>query len=153
MKSISPTNANVDELKGKTVIVTGAASGIGAESAKTYYNHGANVVLADLERMRSPAEAMIASLAESARARFIPVNILDWAQMTNLFRSTKNTFGSVDVVVANAGVMESSQILEDRDVDENGDLKEPSEAYKVIDINLKGTLNSRSERGWKAARH
>jgi NAD(P)-dependent dehydrogenase (short-subunit alcohol dehydrogenase family) len=98
--------------------------------------------------MRSAAEAVVASLAESARpaqAIFIPVNILDWADMVSLFRSTKDKFGSIDVVVANAGVMESSLLLESPDVDENGEPKEPTEAYKVIDINLKGTFNSKSE--------
>lgn len=143
MKSITLTNSSLNELKGKTVIVTGAAGGIGAATARIYHSHGANVVLTDLERMRTSAEAIVTSLDEPARATFIPVNILDWAQMTYLFRSTKEKFGRIDVVVANAGVMESSQVLESRDVDENGDLKEPTEAYKVIDINLKGTLNSK----------
>ncbi|EXJ70201.1 uncharacterized protein A1O5_06269 [Cladophialophora psammophila CBS 110553] len=142
MRSIALTNAHLEELKGKTVIVTGAAGGIGGETARTYHSHGSNVVLADLEQMRSFAEAVMASLSEPSRAMFVPVDILDWAQMTSLFRSTKERFGSVDVVVANAGVMESRPVLESNEVDENGDLKEPAEAYKVIDINLKGTLNT-----------
>lgn len=145
MESIFPTNANLTELKGKTVIITGAAGGIGAETARNYHSHGANVVLADLERMRSSAEAVIASLTEPSRATFNAVDILDWAQMRDLFRSSKERFSSVDIVIANAGVMESSQVLESEEVDGCGELKEPLEAYKVIDINLKGTLNSESE--------
>jgi NAD(P)-dependent dehydrogenase (short-subunit alcohol dehydrogenase family) len=143
MKLITPTNTHFDELKGKTVIVTGAAGGIGAATARLYHSHGANVVLADLERMRSSAEAVIASLSEAPRATFIPVNIADWGEMTKLFRLTKKKFGSVDIVVANAGIMESSSVLESQEVDEIGDLKEPTDAYRVIDTNLKGTLNSK----------
>lgn len=148
MKSITPTSEHLEELRNKTVIVTGAAGGIGAATAKFYHSHGANVVLADLERMRSSAEAVVASLREPARATFIPVDILDWAHMNSLFRSTKERFGSIAVVVANAGTMESTQVLENEEVDENGDLREPTESYNVIDINLKGTLNSKSECGW-----
>jgi NAD(P)-dependent dehydrogenase (short-subunit alcohol dehydrogenase family) len=143
MKSITLTNAHFGELKGKTIIVTGAAAGIGAATARVYHSHGANVVLADLEEMRSSAETVVACLSEPARATFIPVNIVDWGEMTMLFRSTKEKFGSVDVVVANAGIMESSSVLESQEVDENGELKEPTEAYRVIDTNLKGTLNSK----------
>lgn len=142
MKAPLVSVASLEELKGKTVIVTGAAGGIGAATARTYHDHGANVVLADLEQTRSTANSVVASFSEPARALFVPVDILDWAQMTHLFRLTREKFGSIDIVVANAGVMESSQVLESEDVDDQGDLEEPKEAYRVIDINLKGTLNS-----------
>lgn len=145
MKSITFTQANHEELRGKTVIVTGAAGGIGAATAKSYHDYGANVVLTDLEQARVSAENVISSLNDSTRATFIPVDITNWTQMTALFRSAKEKFGSIDVVVANAGVMESKQVLENDEVNENGDLIEPAEAYKVIDVNLKGTLNSESE--------
>ncbi|KIW88698.1 uncharacterized protein Z519_10744 [Cladophialophora bantiana CBS 173.52] len=131
MRSIALTNVNLEELKGKTVIVTGVTGGIGGETARTYHNHGSNVVLADLEQMRSFAEAVMASFSEPSRAMFVPVDILDWAQMTSLFRSTKERFGSVNVVVANAGVMESRPVLESNEADENSHLKEPVEAYKL----------------------
>ena len=143
MKSIKPTSAYIEGLRDKTAIVTGTANGIGAATAKAYHDLGANVVLADLERMRESAEAVIATFANPERAVFIPVNILNWTQMTSLFRLTKEKFGSIDVVVANAGVMESSLVLESQEVDDSGDPKEPTEAYMVIDINLKGTFNSK----------
>lgn len=151
MKAPLVSVASLEELKGKTVIVTGAAGGIGAATARAYHDHGANVVLADLEQMRSTANVVVASLSESARALFVPVDILDWTQMTRLFRLTKEEFGSVDIVVANAGVMESSQVLETEEMDDNGDLEEPKEAYRVIDINLKGTLNSKHVQAWLPA--
>ncbi|OQV09895.1 hypothetical protein CLAIMM_13972 [Cladophialophora immunda] len=147
MHEIIPSNAHLDELQGKTVIITGAAGGIGAATARIYHSYGANVVVADLEHMRSAGEALVASLAKSTpapapRAMFVAVDILDWAQMVSLFRATKNHFGRIDVVVANAGVMESSLLLESDDVDANGEPKEPVEADRVIDINLKGTFNT-----------
>ncbi|KAJ5803684.1 uncharacterized protein N7503_006134 [Penicillium pulvis] len=48
----------------------------------------------------------------------------------------------VHTVVANAGTMESSEVLNLEDVDSEGDLRESNEAFKVIDVNLKGTLNT-----------
>lgn len=145
MTSIELNSALLEELRDKTVIVTGAAGGIGAETVRLFNTHGANVVVADLERTRSSAEALIASLPAPTRARFGPVDITNWVQMKQLFRQAVDEFGSVDVVVANAGVMESASVLDTPPTPDGGsddDLEEPSEAYRVIDINLKGTLNS-----------
>ncbi|KAH8677819.1 dehydrogenase with different specificitie [Xylariales sp. PMI_506] len=127
---------------GKTVIVTGGANGIGAATVSLYNRLGANVVVADLPSSQSAAEALIRSLPRPESAAFIAVNILDWAQMTGLFKETVRRFGSVDVVVANAGIMETSPVLDEGAVDENGDLLESKEAFRVIDVNLKGTLNT-----------
>lgn len=129
---------------GKTVIVTGAANGIGAATAALYNRYGANVVIADLPSSRKAAEALVETLPHRERALFVAVDILDWAQMKSLFKQTLDHFGSVDVVVANAAIMESAPVLDMDAVDEKGDLKESLEAFKVIDVNLKGTLNSES---------
>lgn len=143
MRSIECSDAYWSELKGKTVIVTGAAGGIGAEAVRLYHRYGAKVVIADLEGMRSSAEALLSSLAEPQRSAFIPSNIVNWADMKHLFRSTKQKFGSVDVVVANAAIMESSPTLASTVLDTDGEPEKPMEAYRVIDTNLKGTLNSK----------
>ena len=50
----------------------------------------------------------------------------------------------MDIVIANAGIMETKPFFDEDDVDENGDLKEPSQSHHVIDVNLKGTMNSMS---------
>jgi NAD(P)-dependent dehydrogenase (short-subunit alcohol dehydrogenase family) len=61
--------------------------------------------------------------------------------MQGLFRETKKKFGQVDIVVANAGMMESKGFF-DFEEDEQGELMEAIEAGKIIDVNLKGTMNS-----------
>lgn len=139
-------NANLMEgLASQTAIVTGGAAGIGAATARLLNSKGANVVIADLESARSAAEATISDFPTPSSAIFVPANILDWSQMNALFKETIRAFGRVDVVVANAGTMESKMVLDLDDVQEDGEPKEPTEAFKVIDINLKGTLNSKAK--------
>lgn len=128
----------------KTVIITGAANGIGAATATLFNDHGANVVISDLESCRKNAESLIESLPYPDRAVFIPADILNWTDMTALFNHATQWFGPVDIVIANAGTMESSPVFDLDNVDDEGHLKESTEAFKVIDINLKGTLNSTS---------
>jgi hypothetical protein len=127
---------------GKTVIVTGGANGIGAATAILFNANGANVVIADLEPCRGAATALIDSLASPSKAAFMPMNILDWEQGKRVFKSVVERFGGVDVVIANAAIMETSPVLDIEKVDANGEPHQPLEAYKVIDINIKGTLNS-----------
>ncbi|KAI1041841.1 hypothetical protein LB505_008320 [Fusarium chuoi] len=62
--------------------------------------------------------------------------------MTSLFRKATERFGQVDIVVANAGIMERKDTFALDEVDEHGELMESNEAFRVIDINLKGTLNT-----------
>lgn len=141
MTAIEPNPSLLAGLAGRTTIITGSANGIGAETARLFHSHGANVVIADLANARTAAEELVSSLSTPERAYYIPTNILDWSSMTAMFRETINHFGAVHIVVANAGTMESKSFFE-LDVDENEEPQEPREAHKVIDINLKGTMNS-----------
>jgi hypothetical protein len=125
----------------KTVIVTGGANGIGAKTARTYYGYGCNIVVADLPSSSEAAIALITSLPEPSRALYCPTNIVGWGDMQDLFRTTKKKFGQIDIVVANAGLMESKGFF-DFEEDEHGELKEATEAGRIIDVNLKGTMNS-----------
>ena len=63
--------------------------------------------------------------------------------MVQAFETGISKFGRIDIVVANAGIMESTAVL-DMQVDEDGVPLESTEAVKVIDVNLKGTLNSKN---------
>lgn len=125
----------------KTVIVTGGAGGIGAQTIRTYHETGCNVVIADLPFAREAAENLIASLSEPSRALYHPTNIVDWADIRLLFRTTVEKFRQVDIVIANAGIMESKEFY-DFEEDASGELKEPVDAYRVIDVNMKGTMNT-----------
>jgi NAD(P)-dependent dehydrogenase (short-subunit alcohol dehydrogenase family) len=129
--------------KYKTAIVTGGASGIGAQTARIMCLQGMNVVIADLESSRGEAEELISSLSDSRRAIFQPVDVCSWPDLRSVFDSTIEKFGSLEIVVANAGIMETREFFDFDDIDPEGHLKEPSEAHRVIDVNLKGVMNSK----------
>jgi hypothetical protein len=126
----------------KNVIITGGAAGIGAATARIFNDHGAYVVIGDLREFQSNAEGLIASFAHPTHAIFVPVNITEWEEMKTLFKSAVQAFGEVHVVVANAGIMEPAETLDMDNVDDEGELRESKEAFKVFDVNMKGTLNS-----------
>lgn len=138
--SFTPDPALLRTLPGKTAIVTGGANGIGLEVVKQFHAHGANIVIADLPGAQQAAEKAISSLGDNSRALFAPLNITLWEDVRQLFASTKERFGKVDIVVANAGIMETRRFF-DFEVDEEGNLKDDGSS-RVIDVNLKGTMNS-----------
>jgi NAD(P)-dependent dehydrogenase (short-subunit alcohol dehydrogenase family) len=127
--------------KPKTVIVTGGAGGIGAQTIREFHSKGCNVAIADLPHAESAGNDLISSLSAPERAMFHPTDITNWENMRSLFKKTKEKFGQIDIVVANAGIMESQDFF-DFEEDEGGELKESVYPSRVIDINLKGTMNS-----------
>lgn len=131
------------DLEGKTVIITGAARGIGAATAALFNSNGANTVIVDLLQSRQTAQDLIRSLPVPENAIFIPANVAEWNDLVQVFKLALAKFGRVDVVVANAAIMESSPVL-DVELDTNGDPIESGDANRVLDVNLKGTFNRKS---------
>ncbi|UPX12876.1 uncharacterized protein EKO05_0003411 [Ascochyta rabiei] len=127
--------------RSKTVIVTGGAGGIGAQTIRTFHAQGCNVVIADLPFTRSSARSLIDSLPDAGRTLFHETDVTDWAAMRGLFRAVREKFHRVDVVVANAGMMESQGFF-DFEEDGNGELEEQKGAWEVVGVNLKGAMNT-----------
>jgi NAD(P)-dependent dehydrogenase (short-subunit alcohol dehydrogenase family) len=69
----------------------------------------------------------------------VKTNVAVWSELIALFKATKDAYGRVDHVFANAGVGPRANYLS-TEVDENGDLKEPS--YELLDVSLKGVINT-----------
>ncbi|MET0821316.1 MAG: 3-oxoacyl-ACP reductase FabG [Aeromicrobium sp.] len=87
-------------LDGRVAIVTGGAQGIGLAIARTFVEHGARVVLGDLNL--EVAKAAAAELGSSARAE--PCDVTDEDQVGRLVSSAVEHFGALDVMVNNAGI-------------------------------------------------
>jgi NAD(P)-dependent dehydrogenase (short-subunit alcohol dehydrogenase family) len=131
--------ALLDSVNGKTVIITGGSNGIGAETVRLFHHHGANIVVADLPSSRDTASKLLSPLVEGkCNGIFVETDIQNWESMKRLYQTAIERFGSVEVVVANAGTMEKVPFFDMDHLDE-----EPTSAYKVIDVNVKGTMNSK----------
>ena len=113
---------------GKTVVITGASRGIGAEAAGVFAAAGANVAL--IARSSDAIEKLAAEIGEQAIA--LTCDVASYASVEGAIAKAKETFGSVDILINNAGVIEPIAHLASADPDEWG---------TVIDINLKGVFN------------
>jgi len=126
----------------KTAIVTGAARGIGLAIATKMAQSGWRVVIADLDKNTATSAAdplRDAGLAVQA----LPVDVADRASVSNLIDATISTFGPLDVLVNNAGIMDRAPFLE------------MSEDFwhKVINTNLTGAFLCCQEAARRMADH
>jgi 3-hydroxybutyrate dehydrogenase len=98
-------------LEGKTAFITGSASGIGLEIAKTFAEEGSKVVISDLNDIKS--EEVAAGLREQGfEALSAPCDVTDEEAFKNSLQSAYQTFGSLDILVNNAGLQYVSPIEE-----------------------------------------
>src|SRR5699024_8764837 len=100
------------KLKGKTAIVIGASSGIGAAIGKYLADAGANVVLA--VRRKEKLDALVQEIHNkgNGKALAITADVTVEADVQRVAIKTKETFGHVDIMVNNAGLMLSSRVTE-----------------------------------------
>lgn len=70
---------------------------------------------------------------------YVQTNVASWVDLSALFKKAKEQHGHIDHVFANAGIGPRANYLE-LEIDENGDLKEPT--TEVLDINLKSAINT-----------
>ncbi len=88
------------DIRGRTVLITGAARGIGFESARRLYAHGANLSLVGLE-----PELLEQRAAElGPRAAAFEADVTDWDGLQAAVDGTVERFGGIDVTIANAGL-------------------------------------------------
>lgn len=88
-------------LEGKVAAITGAASGFGAAAAKLFTQHGARVVLGDIQQARG--QAVAAGLGDSARFETCDVTVED--DIANLVDTAVREFGQLDIMFNNAGII------------------------------------------------
>ncbi|MFT4891758.1 MAG: NADP-dependent 3-hydroxy acid dehydrogenase YdfG [Halobacteriales archaeon] len=103
---------DTDPLDGDTAVITGASSGIGAETARLLAADGANVVLA--ARREGRLEELVDELegAHGVDAVAVPTNVREEAAVEALIDETVDTFGGLDVLVNNAGLARGSDVAE-----------------------------------------
>ncbi|MEN0135634.1 MAG: glucose 1-dehydrogenase [Rhodococcus sp. (in: high G+C Gram-positive bacteria)] len=111
---------------GKVAVVTGGAHGMGAAHVRLLAQHGACVVIADVDRIEGTRLAQ--ELGE--QTHFVHLDVTDPDQWRSLTETTRSRFGPIDVLVNNAGILLSHTV-------ETATL---SDFRKVIEVNQIGTF-------------
>ncbi|MEQ8362862.1 MAG: SDR family oxidoreductase [Cyclobacteriaceae bacterium] len=114
-------------MKVKTVIITGASTGIGQAIAKLFIEKGNNVVMNSANEDKLKAAYL--EFGSPASAIVVAGDVSDKKTGEKLIRSAVDTFGSVEVLINNAGIFEPKPFL---DVDED-------DIDRHISVNFKGT--------------
>ncbi|EMG28698.1 dehydrogenase [Listeria fleischmannii 1991] len=115
-------------IQDKVVVITGASSGIGKETARLLVSKGAKVML--FARRKEQLEELVSELGHD-NCGYVVGDVRSTFDMENVIRMTLNKYNRVDVLFANAGIMPASNVSELK-LDEWNDM---------IDINIKGVLN------------
>jgi NAD(P)-dependent dehydrogenase (short-subunit alcohol dehydrogenase family) len=118
------------DLHGQSVIVTGAANGIGRAIALAFAASGANVVVADV--LAEDGDRTVATITDDGgSALFVETDVSKAEDARRLVATAVERFGGVDVLVNNAGVGGSRLPVHEL---------EPDDFDRVIDVNLRGTF-------------
>ena len=119
------------DFNNKAIVVTGGGTGIGLSLAKLLGQQGAKVVITG--RRQDRLEGAVAKLKElNIEAAYFQCDVADRAQVEALADFAWETYGSVDVIINNAGVGGQPTTVLDADLDQ---------VRQVFDINLFGTWN------------
>ena len=98
-------------LEGRVAVVTGASSGIGEACAREFVNRGAKVVLA--ARRVERLEKLVSDIeAQGGEALAVATDVTDEDAVANLFSEAVAQFGTVDILINNAGIAENTPIHE-----------------------------------------
>jgi len=117
------------DLTGRTALITGASAGIGARFAKLLAMNGANVVLA-ARREDKLAEQLAAIKEFGGRAITVAMDVSDEQSTREAFDKAEGTFGTVDTIIANAGIAHDGAAI---------DLS-ADELENVLSVNVKGSF-------------
>ena len=119
---------NLEPLKDKTAVVTGAARGIGKRAAVSLAEAGANVALIDVVEEVHASAKEIAGMG--VKAAGYTADVTDTAQVKDTLDTIQKEFGSVDILVNNAGITRDNLLVRMKD----------EEWDQVLAINLRGAF-------------
>ena len=117
-------------IKDKVVIITGASSGIGEATAKLLASKGAKVVLG--ARREQPLKQLVDNIQNAGgQAVYQVMDVVNPSDNAAIVKLAKETFGGVDVIFLNAGIMPNSPLS----------ALKTDEWNQTVDVNIKGVLN------------
>ncbi|MFT4717757.1 MAG: 3-oxoacyl-[acyl-carrier protein] reductase [Rickettsiales bacterium] len=113
-------------LEGKNALITGASGGIGGAIAKSLSKLGANVVISGTREGK--LQALKSEI--SGKCEILTCNLSDFDQVESLFSKAEEFFGSIDILVCNAGITKDNLIMRVKNEDWDD----------VLNVNLKSTF-------------
>ena len=118
-------------IQGKVIVVTGGASGLGAATATHMVEHGAKVILVDMNQEQGQAlQQQLGSQSE-----FVQLDVTDEQAVENFFAHVESMYGQLNGLINCAGIAPSAKVL-----GRNG-IHELAMFQKVLNINVNGTFN------------
>jgi NAD(P)-dependent dehydrogenase (short-subunit alcohol dehydrogenase family) len=119
------------QIAGRTFLITGSASGLGAATARRLAGGGANILIGDVNAERG--EEIAAVLAP--RALFVPMDVTDEAQVASAMNAARKVFGGLHGAVSCAGIAPGERVLGKKGPHRLDSFR------RAIEINLIGTFN------------
>lgn len=106
--------SNTSEIvKDKTIIITGAAQGFGAGIAIELFSQGANIIIADIkDEEGKKLTGELNAKGRMNRAIFLPCDVSDFNSVSAMIASSVKEFGSIDVLISNAGILHAGSLDE-----------------------------------------
>lgn len=127
--TLEPTLLARGDLRGKTALIVGAASGIGQATAEVFAREGASIILADINA--SSGQAVAKSLSEQVRTMFVTTDVSKSESVQALVRQARAEFDQLNIVVISAGIGGIEAPLHEM----------PEEGFdEVIAVNLRGAF-------------
>lgn len=121
--------ARSDRLEGTVAFITGAARGIGAETARALAGRGVRLLLTDLDE--APLRELVAELGEDTVLGVV-ADVCDLASMQAAVDRAVERFGGIDHVIANAGIASYGSVAE----------VDPLTFKRVLDVNVLGVFHT-----------
>jgi len=120
----------VKDFREKTIVITGAGSGLGREFASQLYQKGANLALCDVDQSGLENTLQLTQ-DDGSRVKLFQVNVSDQAAMGQFAQDVESQLGPADMLINNAGICLIPQTFEETP---------DSQFQKVIDVNMWGAF-------------
>ncbi|GCE30253.1 3-oxoacyl-ACP reductase [Dictyobacter alpinus] len=118
-------------LENKVALITGSARGMGRAAAELFAREGASIILTDIAEQEG-VETAQSIQAAGGKALFVPANVARAADVQHLVETGVSTFGAIDILYNNAGIMPAADTSVIETSEETWD--------HIMDVNLKSTF-------------
>jgi len=143
--AVRPSDSiDLTNIKDKTILITGGASGFGAAFFREWAARGANVIIGDInERMGTELVAELRRSTGNANHHFIRLDVTNWQSQASFFKeaSKLSPHGGIDCVVANAGIADGEENAQFEVPPDYSSMENPpAPRMKTLDVNLYGVM-------------